>query len=55
MAANIYEATQEYPLNPRDMGIRSLFLSDMEWVNDLNIHLGWRQHEKDKLKARKGR
>lgn len=51
LAASVFEATQEYPLNPRDLSIRSLFLADMDFVNDLNVHMARKQHEVDKLKA----
>ena len=55
LAANIFEATQEYPLNPRDLSIRSLFLTDMDWVNDLNTHMARKQHEVDVEKKARGK
>jgi hypothetical protein len=55
LAANIFESTQEYPLNPRDLSIRSLFAADMDFVSDLNIHMARKQHEVDVLKKARGR
>lgn len=48
-----YEASQTYVLNPRDIHSQSLFTADRDWCNDLNLHLAWVKHKRDKIKAAK--
>lgn len=43
----IYEATQQYPLNPRDLSIRNAFLSDRVFLQEFNLHMNWIRHFED--------
>lgn len=54
MMRGIYEATETYPLNPRDLSIQSAFYADMDFVGELNLHMAWHRHMKDRLKPKRG-
>lgn len=54
-AASVCESAQTYILNPRDIGNQSLFMADLDFVSDLSLHMRWKRHKKDKLKAQQGR
>lgn len=44
------ESGHTYPLNPRDRNVSDYRLADMEWLDELGLHMAWIAYERDRLK-----